>query len=1147
MPTDEKFPETAPEATFLQGGGEMGALMRSIDWSRSPLGPVSGWSQGLRTTVGLLLHNRFPLLLWWGPKFVQFYNDAYMPIPGAKHPRAMGQPASECWAEIWHVIGPMIEAPFGGQPATWSDDLELFHTRRGFLEETHYRVAYSPVPDETVASTGIGGVLATVAEITEQVYGQRQLRTLRDLGERAADARTPEEACDTAAATLVQGCPRDAPFAAFYLLDATGRVAHLAGASGFADGEPPMMLRSLDVGDPWLSERLSLARVVGERRIAVVGALDRPFEHLPSSDQGVAPREAVVLPLGSPDQPQIYGFAIVGVSPHRVLDEGYRSFFELAAAQVVTAIRNAKAFEDERRRAAALAEIDRAKTAFFSNVSHEFRTPLTLMLGPAEDALASPQGSLTGEDLRSVHRNTLRLLKLVNTLLDFSRMEAGNTQATYAPTDLAALTLDLTQTFRLAIERAGLRFEVDCVPLPEPVHVDRNMWETIVLNLLSNAFKFTFEGKVGVGLRPVGDRVELEVRDTGVGIPEGELPRLFKRFHRIEGTRSRTYEGSGIGLSLVDDLVKLHGGSIRVTSRPGHGTAFVVSIPTGTAHLPADRLELSGDARAKNVVPAEAYVSEALRWLPDDAEGAPATAVRAGTVGPTAIGTPEPEAGRVLVADDNADMRAYLARLLRERWTVEAVADGAQALSAARAHRPDVILTDVMMPNLDGFGLLRALRDDPRTAGISVIMLSARAGEESRVGGLEAGADDYLVKPFSARELMARVETHLKLAKARDDGEAARRKAETATRTKDEFLAMLGHELRNPLSPITTAIQLMRMRGNEGRELAIIERQVSHLVRLVDDLLDVSRITSGKIELRKERLELGGAVLRGIEQASPLLEQRRQVLQVDVPAEGLPVEADAARLAQIVSNLLTNASKYSDPGSSIELRAARAGKRVRLSVVDHGIGIAADMLGRIFDLFVQQPQALDRAKGGLGLGLGIVRSLVHLHAGTVQARSRGLGTGSEFVVELPLAAGAEEMEELAAWQMAARMPASIAPADGKRILVVDDNQDAADLMADLLSDLGHEVRSVYDGPTAIDLARNFLPNVCLLDIGLPVMDGYDLAEALRRVPELPRDLRLIAITGYGQDADRRRSSEAGFDAHVVKPVDFELLSTVLRD
>jgi signal transduction histidine kinase/CheY-like chemotaxis protein len=370
-----------------------------------------------------------------------------------------------------------------------------------------------------------------------------------------------------------------------------------------------------------------------------------------------------------------------------------------------------------------------------------------------------------------------------------------------------------------------------------------------------------------------------------------------------------------------------------------------------------------------------------------------------------------------------------------------------------------------------------------------------------------------------AKQAAVRAET---LARALD---IARGEAEQATRAKDEFLAMLGHELRNPLAPIVMALQVLRLENVPPRIQDVLERQVDHLQRLVDDLLDVSRITRGKIELRREQLELATSVTRALEMARPLLQQKRNELVVEVPPKGLCVDGDPARLAQVISNLVTNASKYSDPGTRIRIHGERAGMKVRLTVEDQGIGIEPQMLDRVFERFMQAPQGLDRAAGGLGLGLAIVRSLVQLHGGTVNAFSEGLGRGSTFVVELPFHAGPVKSESTGT-QPAVR-PRSA------RILVVDDNRDAAELMSEVLTSFDYCVRIAHDGPAALAIVDEFMPQVAMLDIGLPGMDGYDLARELRtRAPAA----KLVAVTGYGQASDRERAQAAGFSAHLTKPV-----------
>ena len=609
---------TSSAADCLAGGGEMGALMRSMDWSKTPIGAVECWSPALRMMVRLLLANRFPLLLWWGPRYCQLYNDPYRPVLGDKHPAAMGQPAKECFPEIWAIIGPLIDTPFCGGPATWMDDLQLEYIRYDRLEEAHFTVAYSPVPDDTLPS-GIGGVLATVHEITEQIVGERRVAALRDLGARSAEAKTAEEACTIAAETLSQQS-NDVPFALLYLMDGDRKHARLAGTAGIAKGQPESQTEiDVDVDaeisreQPW-----PFAEAFRTEEMQIVEDLQGKLANVPPGPWSDRPRSAVVFPIPSNIAHQVAGLLVLGISSRLRFDDHYRDFFELVRSQVATAIANARAYEEERKRAEALAEVDRAKTAFFSNVSHEFRTPLTLMLGPLEDMLASADFSFgrSAEELKLVHRNAQRLLKLVNTLLDFSRIEAGRTQASYQPMDLAAFTAELASVFRSAIESAGLRLSVDCPTLDEPVYVDPQMWEKIVLNLLSNAFKFTFEGEIAVSLRQAGEFAELSVRDTGTGIPENALPHLFDSFYRVEGAQGRTFEGSGIGLSLVKQLVDLHGGSVRAESVYGRGSCFIVFIPLGRAHLPAEHLGKT-PAQPSVTTVAQVYVEATLQWLRD--------------------------------------------------------------------------------------------------------------------------------------------------------------------------------------------------------------------------------------------------------------------------------------------------------------------------------------------------------------------------------------------------------------------------------------------------------------------------------------------------------------------------------------------------
>jgi PAS domain S-box-containing protein len=754
---------------LVDGGGETGALMRRFDWSSTALGPAQAWPQSLKSAVRIVLTSRFAMWMAWGPELTFLYNDSYARMTlGEKHPHALGMPASAVWPEIWRDIAPRIQQVMRDGVATWDEALLLFLERSGYAEETYHTFSYSPLYDDRGA---IAGMLCVVTEETERVIGERRLALLRELASALATTTRTEDVLAAVEESLSTD-RRDLPFTLTYLYEDDGARARLAGATGIAPGHPaaPEVLEVLEGNDTWPA-----AEIWRDGELLVVDHLDRRYPALPTGAWTIPPCDAAIVPIAQAGQESPAGFLVAGLNPYRRFDETCAGFVSLVAGQIGSSLANARAYEEEKSRAEALAEIDRAKTTFFSNVSHEFRTPLTLMLGPLEDLLRDGQlPAEAAEALRLMQRNGQRLLKLVNTLLEFSRIEAGRVRASYQAVDLAAYTSDLVSTFRSAVDRAGMRLVIDTPPLPEPVYVDGDMWEKIVLNLVSNAFKYTLEGGISVSLRADAGQAVLTVHDTGTGIPEDELPKLFNRFHRVEGARARTHEGTGIGLALVQELVRLHGGTVEASSIEGHGSTFTVRIPLGTAHLPPDRINNNPEWRTSV---GNQYADEALRWMPDSGaapagdEDANAPLLR-GLSGTN-------KRSRILLADDNADMRGYVRRLLSVEYDVVEVSDGTAALEAARRlapdgmpdGMPDLILTDVMMPNLDGFGLLRALREQSETAAIPVIMLSARAGEEARVEGLNAGADDYLVKPFAARELLARVSNTLALAKVRREAQ----------------------------------------------------------------------------------------------------------------------------------------------------------------------------------------------------------------------------------------------------------------------------------------------------------------------------------------------------------------------------------------
>ena len=999
---EEVSKETRPE-DWLVGGGEMGKLVRSMDWTKTPLGSIDSWPQSLRTTVSLCLASNFPISLAWGPNHVQIYNDGYWPICGGKHPRSMGQDFSECWASAWPAIGKAFDRALAGE-TSYLENQRMFLDRNGYLEETFFTFSFSPIRDET---GGVGGLFHPVTETTAKMVGERRTRTLRDLAARTAKAQETNEVF-TLAAQILADCEFDLPFVLFYLSDAGGMDLRLIAKTGSLPEHIAIPTVSLDGACvPW-----PLADVMRSNQPQLVSDVEARCGTFPCGSYPEAQKTALALPITPPGCERPTAIFVAGVSSRLPLNEAYRAFYDLLAAAVTSSVANARAYEEERRRAEALAEIDRAKTAFFSNVSHEFRTPITLMLGPLEDELAESMDPLPParrERLETAHRNSLRLLKLVNTLLDFSRIEAGRIHACYEPTDLAAHTAELASVFRSAVEKAGLTLTVDCTPLPQLVYVDREMWEKIVLNLLSNALKHTFEGGIRVSLRWLNDRPELTVADSGIGIPEGELPRLFERFHRVKGAKSRTHEGTGIGLALVQELIRAHGGTVRVVSEEGRGSVFTATVKAGSAHLPPERV---GTQRTQlsTATAAVAYVEEALHWISDapkqTASVSLSTEAAAHSNSVDIATEPNVSRPRILWADDNADMREYVRRLLSEHYSVTEVPDGAKALAAALVSPPDLVLTDVMMPVLDGFGLLRELRADARTRTIPVILLSARAGEEAAVEGLGAGADDYLVKPFSARELLARVRTHLDLARLRREWAI---ELDRANKELEAFSYSVSHDLRAPLRHISGFVHLLKEHAGTTldemgrRYIEKISDSATKMGVLIDDLLAFSRI--GRTEMRFTTVRLDCLVEQVVQELQPDTDGRHVEWKIGpLPA----VRGDSGTLRLVIVNLLSNALKYTRPRLEAQIEITeehRGGAEAVIVVRDNGVGFDPQYAHKLFGVF----QRLHRAEEfeGTGIGLANVRRIVLRHGGRTWAEAE-LDRGAAFYFSLPRAEGEAE-------------------------------------------------------------------------------------------------------------------------------------------
>ncbi|MGV8880367.1 MAG: ATP-binding protein [Sphingobacteriaceae bacterium] len=747
---------------FLSGGGEMGTLIRSMDWSKTALGPIENWPQSLRTSVSLCLSSTFPILIAWGPETIQIYNDSYRPICGAMHPQSMGMNFRTCWESALEVVGDKFTRGQHGE-GTYIKDQQMFLQRYGYLEEAFMTFSFAPIRDE---SGGVGGIFHPITETTDKMLSARRTHILRDLAAAIGKAKRIEE-IGLETESKYGDFLTDLPFVLLYKYDAISGHANLLSAAGVA-GAPQLAVHTIHVMENedavWPFDEL-----VNTKKAVVITNLAKRFGEFSCAPYPEQPHTAVLLPIYISGQEDPFCFLVAGVSSRRALDEDYLAFYDLLGNTYNTAASNVYTYEQEQKRAEALAAIDRSKTEFFSNVSHEFRTPLTLLLGPLEEILLRDTLSVEVKDsLDAAYRNALRLLKLVNNLLDYSRVEAGRVKAAYQQVNLAELTTDLASSFRSIIEKADMELLVVCDPISAPTFVDRQMWEKVVLNLLSNAFKYTLEGRIAISLRQEGSEAVLRVKDTGLGIPVVELPNMFKRFHRVQNSVGRTHEGTGIGLSLVHELVSMHGGQISVESVEGQGSTFTVRIPVGSAHLSQDLIlkvtQLSDSSALK-----EAFIKEAFSLLDEEAK----PRLNVNSVGDVAMGDDQSinKEAHILIVDDNYDMRAYLTRLLDPYFTIHTAKNGKDALERLRHLKPQLVLSDVMMPVMDGKAMLEEIRSEHSTLRLPVIFLSARAGEEARIDGLEAGADDYLVKPFSAAELLTKIRAQIKISAARGKAE----------------------------------------------------------------------------------------------------------------------------------------------------------------------------------------------------------------------------------------------------------------------------------------------------------------------------------------------------------------------------------------
>jgi signal transduction histidine kinase len=868
----------------------MAHMIRGFDWSTTPLGPLEEWSPSLRTSVAMCLHSRFPMVVYWGPELIYLYNDANRDAIGLLHPRALGRPAREILPESWDVVGPRLRAVLERGEASWAADEKLVFHFRERPEAGYFTYSYSPIHE---LDGGVGGVLLVGQDTTGRVLAERRIELLRRLAA-ARPAKTVDKACRAMIAVL-HGSP-DIPLAAI-LLGEGPRYRSAAASAGIAPApEPPVL------GKPVPAERLMRGEAL--------------------------PRWAVAVPFDG-------GVLVAALSDEHMIDGEYRRVLERVAAEVGHGVAAARLHEGIRRHAQQVEELDRAKTTFFGDAAHELRTPLTLILGGLEQALEESHS----EWLDVARRNALRMLRIVNTLLDYSKLEARVHTGVFQPTDLGDLAGRLVTMFESAAKLAGLELVNECRPLGDVVYVDREAWEKVIGNLLSNALKFTPEGRIVVTTELDAEHAILTVADTGIGIAPENLDGVFSRFFRLSDSRARGHDGTGIGLALVREIVHLHGGTIEARSRPGEGTRMVARIPRGRAHLPAE--ELGDETPADRVGDAATlFVEDAIGWFaypsPVPREDRWLSAVTAGEA-----------PARVLVVDDNADMRTYLEQLLAPYFEVVTALDGSAALAAAVAEPPDVVVSDVLMPGLDGLELVRALRANTRTRDVPIVLLSARAGSD-RLDALRLGADDYLLKPVSARELVARVRATVQLLRVRREAAEARGRLEERVGVERYLLAARRR--------VVTAADAERRRIERNLHDGAQQRLLAILMQLEAVAEDTAR-TPGALEPICEELSRALEELRELAHGlfPPLLvsDGLEAALDAATRRAGLPVRLDARGIGRLAPEVeaavyfcsveaLQNAAKHAGAGARATVAVSRTPRALEFSVEDDGVGFAPD-------------------------------------------------------------------------------------------------------------------------------------------------------------------------------------------------------------
>lgn len=717
-------------------------LLDSREWDSTPLGSFDTWPEELRFAVTTVMPSGVPMMIWWGPDLIQIYNEAYVPLLGNKHPDSMGQPAEECWSEAWGSLRPSVLGVLATGRASFEEFLPLWIDRHGFLEETHWSLSLSPIRQHGTGD--ILGLLCATTEKTDDVITKRRLRSLRRLGE-VSTAQGTVEASDAAMESMTGEDVDIRAMGLYCAEEPDSDPERIAWTGDFPDERPVEELAAI-------TAMVNACAATGEAyELDDTSAHDgngSPRSLRESTDNTLGP-SILCLPVNS-NHGELTAALVLELSPHLPFNDQFRTYVDLVASQFHRIVVDTSNYDLEKSRREKLAEMDAAKSRLFQNISHEFRTPLTMIHGPQQSLLNRVDLNLTDDeraDLVSAVRATERLQRLVDGLLEVARGQADRIVTNLEATDVPCLTEEGVAMFRAAAEAAGLDLTLTVSDdFPPALRIDRELWMRVLLNVVSNAVKYTEAGSITVNLAYTQGHVDLVIADTGVGIAESDLPYIFDRFQQARSRPVRGDAGSGIGLALVAELLRAVGGSATFESVSGEGTVATVRLPAelttedASASSPATERLLAGERAELDALTATAESDE------PDVEPEEDAVVR----------------GRVLVVEDNDDLRRYVTRLLRSAgWRVTATETAEAAQMAIAGH--DIVLSDIMLPGMSGLDLVRWMRREADVRWTPVLLLTARAGTDSIVEGLIAGADDFVTKPFDPDELLARVATHMEL------------------------------------------------------------------------------------------------------------------------------------------------------------------------------------------------------------------------------------------------------------------------------------------------------------------------------------------------------------------------------------------------